>query len=154
MPGPMPAELAGILNEIAADGGHATGATGAPGAFGHRQHVHLAFIAARRYGTAGAADRVGDWIRHLTAHAPHRYHATVTRAWAEIVGHHVARDPSAGDFAVFIERHPALLDKRLLLRHYSSRVLASPGARNGWVEPDLAPFPWRPATRRPGQPPR
>lgn len=47
------------------------------------------------------------------------------------------------DFASFAESHPALLDKRLLTRHYTARTLASPAARAGWAEPDLAPFPWR-----------
>jgi hypothetical protein len=148
---PMPAELAEILDEIVPSGERAAGG---PRAFGHRQHVHLAFIAVRRYGTARAAGLVDGWIRHLTAHAPRKYHATVTLAWTQIVGHHVAGDPSVTDFGLFIRRHPALLDKRLLSRHYSSRMLASPAARAGWVEPDRVPFPWspghhpRPATKR------
>jgi hypothetical protein len=129
----LPAELAEILDEIAPpDGG-----------FGHRQHVHLAFIVARRYGTARAANMISDWIRQLTAHAPQKFNATVTRAWTEVVGHHVTADPAVTDFDAFAERYPALLDKRLLTRHYSSAVLASPQARSGWVEPDLAPFGWR-----------
>jgi hypothetical protein len=127
----IPAELAEILDEI-----------GAAGAFRHRQHIHPAFIATRRYGTAQAADKVSSWIRHLTAHAPRKFNATVTRAWTEIVAHHVAADPSVTDFEAFAERHPALLDKRLLARHYTAAALASPQARSGWVEPDLAAFPW------------
>ena len=128
-----PAELAEILDEITPPGG----------GFGHRQHVHLAFVAARRHGTARAADMISDWIRQLTAHAPQKFNATVTRAWTEIVGHHVAADPAVTDFDAFAERHPALLNKRLLARHYSPAALASPQARTGWVEPDLAPFGWR-----------
>jgi hypothetical protein len=125
-------ELAGLLAEI-----------GPPGAgFRHRQHVHLAFLAARRYGTTGAADRISDWLRQLTAHAPQKFHATITRAWTEMVGHHVAADPSVTDFEVFAARNPALLDKRLLMRHYTAATLASPQARAEWVEPDLAAFPW------------
>jgi hypothetical protein len=50
---------------------------------------------------------------------------------------------TATDFASFAESCPALLDKRLLARHYTARTLASPAARTGWVEPDLAAFPWR-----------
>jgi hypothetical protein len=46
------------------------------------------------------------------------------------------------DFAVFAERNQALFDKRLLSRHYTSALLASPQARAGWVEPDIAAFPW------------
>jgi hypothetical protein len=135
----MPAELAEILHEIDPPGGR----------FRHRQHVHLAFIAARRYGTTPAAGLINDWLRQLTAHAPQKFNATVTRAWTEIVGHHVAADPAVAEFDAFAERYPALLDKRLLTRHYSAAVLASPRARTGWVEPDLAPFPWRSGPGRP-----
>jgi hypothetical protein len=156
----IPAELAKILEEIVppggAPGGASSGESGrapgsAPGprpgsapdgAFRHRQHIHLAFIAVRRYGAAQAADKISGWIRHLTAHAPQKYHATITRAWTEIVGHHVAADPSLTDFDVFAERNQALLDKRLLARHYTAALLASPQARAGWVEPDVAAFPW------------
>jgi hypothetical protein len=127
----IPAELAEILDEI-----------GVAGGFRHRQHIHMAFIATRRYGTAQAADKVSGWIRHLTAHAPQKFNATVTRAWTEIVAHHVAADPSVTDFETFAERHPELLDKRLLARHYTAAALAAPRARGGWVEPDLCPFPW------------
>jgi hypothetical protein len=138
----VPPELAEILEEIVPPG--------APGgAFRHRQHVHLAFIAIRRYGAAHAADQVSSWIRHLTAHAPQKYHATITRAWAEIVARHVAADPSVTDFDAFAERHPALLDKRLITRHYTAATLASPQARAGWVEPDLAAFSWPSGARRP-----
>lgn len=129
----IPAELAEILHEIVPPDER----------FRHRQHVHLAFIAARRYGTPQASSMISDWIRQLTAHAPQKFNATVTRAWTEIVGYHVAADPTVTDFDAFAERHPALLDKRLLTRHYSAAVLASAQARTGWAEPDLAPFPWR-----------
>ena len=134
----IPAELTEILEEIAPGGGPGSG----PGAFRHRQHVHLAFIASRRYGAAHAAEQVASWIRCLIAHAPQKYHATITRAWTEIVAHRVAADPSVTDFDAFAERHPALLDKRLLTRHYTTAALASPQARAGWVEPDLAAFGW------------
>jgi hypothetical protein len=134
------AELAEILEEITPSGAAAPGGGPARPAFRHRQHVHLAFIAVRRYGPARAADEVSGWIRHLTAHAPQKYHATVTRAWTEIVARHMAADPSVTDFEAFAERYPALLDKRLLTRHYTAATLASPQARAGWVEPDRAAF--------------
>jgi hypothetical protein len=132
----MPAELAELLEEIAASAG------AHEGAFRHRDHIHLAFLAVRRYGTAQATDKISAWLRHLTAHAPQKYNATVTRAWTEIVGHHVAADPSITDFEAFAELNRVLLDKRLLVRHYTSATLASPQARAGWAEPDVAPFPW------------
>jgi hypothetical protein len=142
----MPAELTEILEEIVPQ------ARAHHGGFRHRQHIHLAFLAVRRYGTAQATGKISAWLRHLTASAPQKYNATVTRAWTEIVGHHVAADPSVTDFEAFAQQNPVLLDKRLLTRHYTSAVLASPKARAGWVEPDVAPFPWSSAHPPAGAP--
>ena len=74
-------ELAAILTEI----------TGPDGEFRHRQHIHLAFVAVRRYGMPEAVTRICDWIQHIAAYAraPQKYHYTVSRAWVEIVAHHV-----------------------------------------------------------------
>ena len=132
--GPAGAELAAILPAIA----------GADGQFRHRQHINLAFLAVHRYGMPAATGKICSWIRHISAYerAPQKYHHTVSRAWVEIVAHHVGADPDCADFDLFAGRNPALLDKRLLTRHYRSATLASGLARDGWVEPDLLPFPW------------
>ena len=128
------AELAAILPAI----------TGADGQFRHRQHINLAFLAIQRYGMPEAIAKICCWIRHISAYeqAPQKYHYTVSRAWVEIVAQHVAADPRSTDFDIFAGRHPTLLDKRLLSRHYRSSTLAAEPARRGWVEPDLLPFPW------------
>ncbi|GGQ48010.1 hypothetical protein [Couchioplanes azureus] len=109
--------------------------------FGHREHVHLTWLAVRRHGTAAAIALVGDGIRRTARYAgtPQKYHATVSRAWVELVGHHAAG--GGDDFETFVGRHPALLDKRLLARHYRSSTLATAEARTGWVAPDLLPLP-------------
>lgn len=127
-------ELAAILPVI----------TGPSGQFGHRQHIHLAFLAVRRYGMPDAIARICAWIQRIAAYekAPQKYHHTVSRAWMELVAHHVDTDPGCADFDTFARRHPALLDKRLLSRHYRSSTLAAAPARGGWVEPDLLPFPF------------
>ena len=126
------AELAAILPRITGPDGHfGTASTstwpstpaGVRHAPGGRDGLRL----------APAADRLRG--------APQKYHQTVSRAWVELVAHHVAADPGCADFAVFAERNPALLDKRLLARHYRSSTLAAPEARHDWVEPDLQPFP-------------
>ncbi|MFF8381523.1 hypothetical protein ACF07V_36040 [Streptomyces sp. NPDC015661] len=111
--------------------------------FGHRQHVHLTWLAVRRYGTTAAVDLISDGIRETAryAGAPQKYNATVSRAWVELVGHHVAHHGTA-DFDAFADHNPALLDKKLLTRFYRSSTLAGDQARTSWVEPDLAPFPW------------
>ena len=108
--------------------------------FGHRQHVHLTWLAVRRHGVPAAVTLVSDGIRRTARYqgAPQKYHATISRAWVELVGHHFRRDE---DFEAFAIRCPELLNKRLLARHYRSSTLASLAAREGWVAPDLAPLP-------------
>jgi hypothetical protein len=132
--GARDAELAAVL----------PGITGSGGEFRHRQHINLAFYAVRRYGMPAAVGMICGWIQQIAAYerAPQKYHHTVSRAWVELVAHHVAADPGCADFEVFAERNAALLDKRLLGRHYRSSTLAAGPARHGWVEPDLLPFPW------------
>lgn len=127
-------ELTAIMTEV----------TGPGARFGHRQHIHLAFLAARRYGTARAAGLLCDWITQIAAShgTPQKYHETITIAWARIVAHHVAADPSVTDFESFTRRYPALLDKDLLARHYTRAALQSDAARAGWVAPDRSAFPW------------
>lgn len=113
--------------------------------FGHREHVHLTWLAVRRCGVPAAVGLVSDGIQRTAryAGAPQKYHATVSRAWVELVGHHAAEPGETGEggFAAFVDHHPALLDKRLLTRFYRTATLAAAEAKNGWVEPDLAPFP-------------
>jgi hypothetical protein len=139
---PADPELAEILPAI----------TGPTGRFRHRQHVNLAFYAVRRYGMPDAVGKVDSWIRHIAAYerAPQKYHHTVSRAWVELVAHHVAADPGCADFGAFAGANPELLDKRLLSRHYRSSTLAAGTARHSWAEPDLLPFPWSAQDRTDG----
>lgn len=120
----------------------------AAGRFGHREHVHVTWLAVRWYGIPAAIRLVSEGIQRTAryAGAPQKYHATVSRAWVELVGYH-ATNEADGSFDAFAERYPALLDKRLLVRHYRPATLAAAPARTGWVEPDLAPFPWQPGSK-------
>jgi hypothetical protein len=113
--------------------------------FGHREHVHLTWLAVRRRGMPGAIDLVSAGIQRTAryAGAPQKYHATISRAWVEVVAHHATATPSTG-FEDFAAANPELLDKRLLSRFYSSSLLATPAARTGWVLPDREPFPFSP----------
>jgi hypothetical protein len=116
--------------------------------FGHREHVYLTWLAVRRCGVPAAVGLVSSGIQRTAryAGAPQKYHATVSRAWVQLVGHYAA-EHGERDFAAFAEHHPAVLDKRLLTRFYHPATLAGSQARTGWVEPDLAPFPWQVADR-------
>jgi hypothetical protein len=126
--------FAALLAEVTADGQRR---------FGHREHVHLTWLAVRRCGMPAAVDLVSDGIQRTAryAGAPQKYHATVSRAWVEIIAHHAAVAPTR-DFAAFVAGNPELFDKRLLSRFYSSAVLAGAAARAGWVQPDREPFPF------------
>lgn len=111
--------------------------------FGHREHVQLTWLAIRRYGAPAALQLINSGIQRTAryAGAPQKYHATMSRAWVELVGHHLA-EAEFPSFDAFVAHNRALLDKRLLLRFYEPSTLAAPDARTGWVEPDRAPFPW------------
>jgi hypothetical protein len=113
------------------------------GRFGHRQHIHLTWLAVRQYGVPAAVTLVSEGIQRTAryAGAPQKYHVTVSRAWVELVGYHAA-GRAEPDWPAFAGHHPLLLDKRLLTRFYRPVTLASPRARSEWVPPDLAPFPW------------
>lgn len=112
--------------------------------FGHREHIHLTWLAVRRYGVPGAIPLVCQGIQQTAryAGAPQKYHATLSRAWVELVGHHAEHDARVGDFDTFAQRNAALLDKRLIARFYQPATLADARARTSWVPPDRAPFPW------------
>ncbi|WP_205519088.1 hypothetical protein [Streptomyces olivoreticuli] len=123
--------------------------TAASGMFGHREHVQLTWLAVRRFGMPAAVGLVSDGIQRTAryAGAPQKYHATVSRAWVELIAHHAA-EHGDDDFTAFADNHPVLLDKRLLTRFYRPATLAGSQARTGWVEPDLIPFPWEDTDRR------
>jgi hypothetical protein len=108
--------------------------------FGHREHLHVAWLAVRRHPLEEAIPLVCDGIRQLATYqkVPQKYHHTVSVAWLRLVAHHA---DEADDFDQLVAREPALLDKRLVMRHYSSTRLATPAAKSGWVEPDVAPLP-------------
>jgi hypothetical protein len=58
-------------------------ATRASGRFGHREHVHLTWLAVRRLGADAAASLVGDGIRRTARYAgvPQKYNGTMSLAW-------------------------------------------------------------------------
>lgn len=69
------------------------------------------------------------------------YHETVTVAWMCIMHGLVRDDPDETDFDRFCTSHPDVLDKLILLRHYSRACLESITSRTSFVEPDVTPLP-------------
>ena len=115
--------------------------TGRLHSFDHRDHLRVAFAYARRGGAEHAVDRARHGLRHLTAaHGePERYHETLTTAWARVVAHDARGDDRA--FDDFLDAHPHLLRRDLLLEHYSRERLFSAAARARFVDPDLLALP-------------
>jgi hypothetical protein len=81
---PVPEGNASIFPELMAD------VMATARRFGHREHVHLTWLAVRRCRVPAAVGLVSDGIRHTAryAGAPQKYHATVSQAWVELVGYH------------------------------------------------------------------
>ena len=55
--------------------------------FGHREHIHVTWLAVRRFGIDEAVGVVSDGLQRTTRYAgvPQKYNATVSRAWVELV---------------------------------------------------------------------
>jgi hypothetical protein len=114
-----------------------------PAGFHHRDHIRLAWRLNRELGVVAAPGAIGRAIQFVAARhgQPEKYHETLTRFWALIVGHHAARRPELIDFEAFIAAYPQLLDKDLPARHWSHETLYSDAARAAWVDPDLLALP-------------
>ena len=110
--------------------------------FGHRQHVELTWRYLEEHEPKAAEALVAAAIREVAAAhgAPDKFHATITGAWVRCVAVHRERWP-APTFGEFIERNEALLDSKLLARHFSQELLGSGDARSSQVPPDLEPLP-------------
>lgn len=116
----------------------------APAAFDHRAHLRLAYAYLAELGDVDAATAAlrASLLRFLD-HAGvgrSKYHETLTRAWMLAVRHFMGKSPSASADA-FLDRHPVLLDSRVMGTHYSAERLRSHEARERFVEPDLDPIP-------------
>jgi hypothetical protein len=109
--------------------------------FRHRDHVRMCWLYLSRHGEAGRR-QVVDGIQRfaLAKGATALYHETLTTAWLRLVLAAV-RDAPPGGFEALVERHPWLLDKDTVYRHYRRDTLMGPEARARWVEPDLEPLP-------------
>ncbi len=72
------------------------------------------------------------------------YHETITAGWLRLVAWKLGEGAGSWEdrVAAMVE---AFGDKRLMLRFWSREVIMSQKAREGWVEPDLAALPDRPA---------
>jgi hypothetical protein len=114
-----------------------------PAGFHHRDHIRLTWRLNRELGVDAAPGAIARVIQFVAAHhgQPRKYHETLTRFWARIVGYHVERWPELTGFEQFIAAYPQLLDKELPVRHWRRETLYSDAACAAWVEPDLLALP-------------
>lgn len=118
----------------------------APEAFDHAAHVRLAYAYLCENEPEAACARMKSSLLRLLAHVgadPDKFHETMTRAWILAVRHFMDKLGSTGSYAEFIEGAPDLLDREIMLTHYSADLLFSNAARKRFVNPDKQPIPPR-----------
>lgn len=112
-------------------------------AFGHREHLRLAWLYLRRHGPQEGYRHIQDTIRRYATAlgAAGKYHETMTWGWSALVYRALTETPHLESFGAFLEAHPELLDGSLLVRHYRRETLDSEEARRTRVAPDVSPLP-------------
>jgi hypothetical protein len=109
-------------------------------AFGHREHLYVAWWYLRELPLEEALVRYVHHLRRLAAAlgVPEKYHATITWAYLVLLHEVMQEDELAGaDFESLLARHPSLLDRKagLLSEYYEPADLASDVARRRFVLP-------------------
>ncbi|MBT8485740.1 MAG: hypothetical protein HKO59_15605 [Phycisphaerales bacterium] len=115
-------------------------------AWTHHTHLSVAIAYLRRLPLDAACDAMRRGI--MAFNATHGiesrpdggYHETITWAWMQVLAVVLREAPATADADAILERYPALLEKRLLLRFYSRDLIMSEDARTGIVQPDRAAF--------------
>lgn len=114
-----------------------------PADFSHRAHIRLAYILLCEHDD-DVHERMRQSLRSFLRHHgidESKYHETMTRAWILAVRHFMEKTPESGSADDFIDRHPQMLDSKIMMTHYSAGLLFSDEARAQFVEPDLDPIP-------------
>ena len=106
--------------------------------FRHHDHVRVIWSFVHAYGTLEAVRRFEAGLKRLTAAAghPEKYHATITHAFAFMVGERIA-EQGAASWEEFEASNPDLFDwpTSALARMYPNGALDSPHARPTFVLP-------------------
>jgi hypothetical protein len=116
----------------------------APADFDHRAHVRLAYVYLCEHSVKQSTELMKASLLAFLEHCGidrSKYHETLTRAWVMAIRHFMERSPAASSATDFIEHNPRLLDPEIMLTHYSAEVLFSPGARAGFIDPDIDAIP-------------
>ena len=110
--------------------------------FDHRQHLRFAWTVLGELPPEEAVLFVATEIHDFAeAHAPGKYHETLTQYWVSVVAHTRSAGGDVSDLEDHLERFPMLLNSGLARQHYSATVLASGTAKETYLPPDLAALP-------------
>lgn len=112
--------------------------------FHHRDHLRLAWLVLEREPELRpACTRVASAVQVIAARHGRlqSFNCTVTEAGVRVVDDCRRQQQPDGGFDELLERRAWLIDKRLLSRHYSSRLLAGSTARTSFVPADIRPLP-------------
>ncbi len=113
-------------------------------AFNHATHVKLAYCYLVELGLIQSQQQMTKTLQQFLAFNgvdKNKFHVTLTSAWLKAVWHFMQQSPVMGSSAEFLTNHPVLLNKDILLSHYSHERLFSDRARKQFIEPDLNPLP-------------
>lgn len=102
--------------------------------FDHAMHVRVAWIYAGRLPPEVALLRLCAGLRELADRAghPEKFHATITWAYAALIGERWREGES---FDAFSKRCPELFDGSALREHYLRETLHEPRAREAFLLP-------------------
>jgi hypothetical protein len=85
-----------------------------PAAFGHREHVQLAWVYLRRHGRGEAERRMLHGLRAFASRAgkPEKFDAPLTRAWVAAIADAAAVQTAPHSFEDLVRARPDLLESR------------------------------------------
>ena len=112
--------------------------------FNHRAHLRLAYIYLTENNDETAYQLMRGSLHGFLEHNGvdlSKFHETITRAWLLAVRHFMEKDSGAESANSFIDCNPKMLDKDIMMTHYSAEVLFSNEARKDFVAPNLDPIP-------------
>lgn len=115
-----------------------------PAEFNHRGHLRLACIYLVENNDDTAYQLMRDsLIRFITHNGVDisKFQETITRVWTLAVRHFMENDTGAYSANVFIDNKPKMLNKEIMMTHYSAELLFSDEAREHFVTPDGDPIP-------------
>ncbi|MEL6700980.1 MAG: hypothetical protein AAFO58_04785 [Pseudomonadota bacterium] len=113
-----------------------------PAAFGHRDHLEVAFDPLQDRAFEDAVQCYASGLRDIATAAgvPEKFNLTITYAFMSLVAERLGDgSPVHNDFNGFIAAHADLMDRSILHRWYSPDRLGSTAARMRYILPDRAP---------------